>query len=174
MQAYRRLTTEEPTILSINPTIWEKERHVIDIAELLHATPALLGTGGDLQHQAALAFHAAGWPRQRITEEHRSNLKSPTRIDVALPGDAAQCVVAVEVKRILSPPNRSKRLREAWMQLPMNAPGVHWHCVTDGITYTLHNTITEKDTEIHHAFSPESLTTGDFTQKPSSNDSAPG
>jgi hypothetical protein len=45
------------------------------------------------------------------------------------------------------------------------APDVPWHCVTDGTTFFVHNNKTGARVELQYAFSPESLTTGDFTAK---------
>jgi len=144
----------EPRILSINPSVWEAKRHIIDIGPLLHVRPTMPGREADLKHGVALDFQSAGWPLQRIAEEFRSNLKNPERIDVALLGEDGHCLVAVEVKRNTGPHWR-RRVREAWEQLDNKASDVTWYCVTDGTTYLLRNTTTGAHFELQHPFSPE-------------------
>lgn len=53
----------------------------------------------------------------------------------------------------------------SWEQLESLAPSVPWHCVTDGVTFFLLNTSTGARVELDYAFSPEALTTGDFSNK---------
>src|ERR1035437_8336258 len=108
-------TKSTPSSRAISWMLLCVPRRVIDIARLLHVTPTVPGMEAGLDHRVVLAFHSAGWPLQRIVEEYRPNLKSPSRIDVALLVDEGQCVVAVEVKRDTGP-NWNRRLREAWAQ----------------------------------------------------------
>ena len=163
---------DQPTILSTNPTVWEGQHRVINLGPLLGAKPTMLGRPEDVERGAALAFQSTGWPLQRIAQEFRPNLKSPARIDIALHNEDGQCLVAVEVKRNTGP-NWHRRVREAWEQLSSVAPDVPWHCVTDGTTFFLRNNTTGARVELQYPFSPESLTTADFTTKIAGSSDAP-
>ncbi len=163
---------DQPTILSTNPTVWEGQQRVINIGPLLGVKSTVHGRPEDVERGVTLAFQAAGWQLQRIAEEYRPNLKSPERIDIALLGEEGQCLVAVDVKRNTGS-NWQRRVREAWAHLKSMAPDVPWHCVTDGTTFFVHNTKTAARVELEYAFSPESLTTGDFTAKVAGSRDAP-
>lgn len=164
--------TEVPTILSVDPSVWDSQYRVIDIGPLLHVKPTMYSMGAELEHSVALAFQSVGWPLQRIAEDFRPNLKSPERIDIALLGDFEQCLVAVEVKRNTGP-DWPRRRRDARARLAIVAPDVLWHCVTDGITYELLSNVTGTRVELAHAFSLESLRTGDFEAKPAGGSDTP-
>jgi hypothetical protein len=163
---------EKPAILSINPSTWGKQHRVINIGPLLGARPTMTNRPQDIEHGVALAFQSAGWPLQHIAEEFRLDLKRPERMDIALLEDEGLCLVAVEVKRNTGPEWR-RRVREAWVQLENLAPNVAWHCVTDGTTFLLRNKTSGARVELEHAFSPESLTTGDFSSRPFGSTCAP-
>jgi hypothetical protein len=81
---------QNPAILSINPSIWGEPHHVINIGPLLGARPSMAGGPAELEHATAMAFHAAGWPLQRIDEEFRIDLKSRDPLDIALLGRPLQ------------------------------------------------------------------------------------
>lgn len=85
----------------------------------------MAGRPAELEHATAMAFHAAGWPLQRIDEEFRPDLKSPDPLDIALLGEDGQCLVAVDVKRNGNEWHR--RVRLAWAYLERTAPKVPWH-----------------------------------------------
>jgi len=160
-----------PTILSINPSIWGKPYQVINIGPLLGARPSMAGRPSELEHATAMAFQAAGWSLQRINEEFRIDLKSPDPLDIVLIGEDGQCLVAVEVKRNGNEWNR--RVREGWAYLERNAPEVPWHSVTDGATFLLRNRGAGIDVELERPFSPDSLATGDFSSRTSGSSLAP-
>jgi hypothetical protein len=162
----------KPAILSINPSIWGNQHRVINIGPLLGARPTMTGRPEDIEHGVAMAFQFAGWPLQRIAEAFRPDLKSPKSIDIALLGEDGQCLVAVEVEGNTGR-EWHRRVREAWTQLENIAPNVAWHCVTDGIKFFLRNSTHGARVELEHPFAPESLTTGDFSSRPSGNSDAP-
>ena len=162
---------DKPTILSINPSVWGGQHSVINIGPLLGARPTMTGRPEDIEHGVAIAFQSAGWPLQRIAEEFRHNLKSLERLDIALLEEDGQCLVAVEVKR--TGPEWDRRVKEAWGLLKNHAPNVAWHCVTDGAKFFLRNNKNGTRVELEHPFSPESLTTGDFSSRPSGSSAAP-
>jgi hypothetical protein len=149
-------------IFSINPSAWAKEYRVINIARLLGVRPTTTGRPEDLENDVSLDFQSAGWPLQRIAEQFRPDLKNPGELDIALLAEDGQCLVAVEIKRN-SGQEWHRRVRDAWIQLQRLAPTVPWHVVTDGATFVMRNSTTGKHVELQHAFSPESLTSGDFT-----------
>jgi hypothetical protein len=155
---------QEPTILSTAPSMWNEGLRVIDVSRVLRvASTVSRASGPELEREVARAFQTAGWPAERIAKEYRPDLKSRDIIDVALLVPDGQCVVAVEVK-LNTGTHFPRRVRDARFHLQAVAPNVEWHCVTDGNTYYLRNTTTDKAYELHGAFSAEALASADFSR----------
>lgn len=153
---------DNPIILSIDPTIWGADMHVIDMTRCIGIAPAQMMGGSDLERRVVLGLQAAGWKAERIVQEYRPDLKRATRIDVALLGNNGACEVAVEIKGEVF---RGIRESETWEQLFRSAPGFAWYCLTDGRAYVLHNAMSGERVELQHAFSPSSLETKNFTSE---------
>ncbi len=148
--------SDEPVILSTDPSVWPSNSRVIDLTQCLNIWPLQTGVEANLQRRVVKALQTAGWPAERIVQEYRPDLKSGAVIDIALLNATGICEVAVEIKREIP------EHQVLWEQLYKMAPGLEWYCFTDGRKFVLRNRYTRKRFELQHAFSPQSLVTQNF------------